>query len=147
MTESSLSSETYRLLTDVTLQNVSTTDRAELTQPSKFVCANASPQAIRGGESHRAIHPGEPSTPRDTWEYLHLKQRLFTGSGRSGSISFTREMMISLTSSMSISRCCIPNGTLVCTRRDGPMSSGSEREERKLGVMKYVECAGFNSRR
>lgn len=131
--------KTYRLLTDVILQNVSTTDIAESIQPSKFEWENASPQATRSGELHNTMHPGEPSTPRDTWEYRHLKQRLFTGSGRSGSICFTCDMIISLTSFMSISKCSIPNGTLVCARRDGPMSSGSEREIIMLAIF-VVRC-------
>lgn len=131
--------KTYRLLTDDILQNVSTTDIAESIQPSKFEWENASPQATSSGELHNAMHPGEPSTPRDTWEYRHLKQRLFMGSGRSGSICFTCDMIISLTSFMSISKCSIPNGTLVCARRDGPMSSGSEREIIMLAIF-VVRC-------
>lgn len=88
--------------------------------------------------SHNTAHPGVPSTLRDTWEYLHRIQRLFTGTGRSGSISLTCVMMMSLTSFMSISKCFMPNGTLVCTRRDGPMSSGSG-DDRVKKDKRYVE--------
>lgn len=93
---------------------------------------------MRRGMSHNTAHPGVPSTPRDTWEYLHRIQRLFTGTGRSGSILFTCDMMMSLTSFMSISKCWMPNGTLVCTRRDGPKSWGSGEESRKT-TKRYVE--------
>lgn len=46
--------------------------------------------------------------------------------------------MISLTSFKSISKCSIPNGTLVCARRDGPISSGSEREPLEVHVFSLV---------
>ena len=79
--------------------NVFATDWAELMQPSKFVCVNASPQTISKGEEDNIKQPGAPSNLRTTCEYLHLRQRLSIGLGRSGISSLACDMSRFLTAS------------------------------------------------
>lgn len=113
----------------------SATDCAELMQPSKFVCVNASPHAISKGEEHNTVQPGAPSTPRTTWLYRHLIQRLSSGAGRSGMICLTCDMRRSLIVSWSVSQCWVLKDFVACIRREGPISVGSEKVETNWSKM------------